>query len=399
MSINIPHWQKRLAPVLTTLGRCYARLMARRAEAYAARGFGYVGPLARYFAGHTPGVPCISVGNIAWGGTGKTPLVRWLGRWFTDHGHKPVVLTRGYGGRPSRLPLAVNPHSLPEEAGDEALMLARSGIPVVVDPRRARSAAWVESRFAPDVLIMDDGFQHLALARDLDLVILTPHDLGEGWGRVLPGGTWREGPQALKRASAFLIHADPATFDELQRDIALALVPLGKPVFAFHLRAAGLRLVGKYIPLPAPAEQDGASEPTPPAPPPAVDRFGHAPDLAGAPYALVSGVGAPERVAVTAEELFGYAPQQEIRFGDHHAYTPSDAAKLAALRDSGLEIVCTAKDAVKLAELAAFPFWVLEVEPVFQQSIEGLIWEDWLRDIWADLQGRRRSGNHKGLAP
>ena len=104
-------------------------------------------------------------------------------------------------------------------------------------------------------------------------------------------------------------------------------------------------------------------------------------------------------MAVTAEELFGYAPQQEIRFGDHHAYTPSDAAKLAALRDSGLEIVCTAKDAVKLAELAAFPFWVLEVEPVFQQSIEGLIWEDWLRDIWANLRERRGSGNHKGLAP
>ena len=404
---KIMDWQKQLAPLLAPLGRGYSRLMARRAEAYAARGFGFAGPLARYFAGHTPGVPCISVGNIAWGGTGKTPLVRWLGRWFIDRGHKPVVLTRGYGGRPARLPMAVNPHSLPEEAGDEALMLARSGIPVVVDPKRARSAAWVESRFAPDVLIMDDGFQHLALARDLDLVALTPHDLTEGWGRVLPAGTWREGPEALKRASAFLVHADPDTFDDLQRDIALALVPLGKPVFAFHLRPTGLRLAGRYVPLPALASgTEVAADPADPADPadsnhssgtpqaakmPEIDRHGHAPDLAGAPYALVSGVGNPARVAAAAEALLGYAPSQEIRFGDHHAYTAADAAKLAALRDGGLEIVCTAKDAVKLAELAAFPLWVLEVEPIFQQSIEGLVWEHWLSDIWAGLRERGRA--------
>ena len=385
---KIMDWQKQLAPLLVPLSRGYSRLMARRAEAYAAMGFGFAGPLARYFAGHTPGVPCISVGNIAWGGTGKTPLVRWLGRWFIERGHKPVVLTRGYGGRPARLPMAVNPHSLPEEAGDEALMLARSGIPVVVDPKRARSAAWVESRFAPDVLIMDDGFQHLALARDLDLVVLTPHDLTEGWGRVLPAGTWREGPQALKRASAFLVHADPDTFDDLQRDIALALVPLGKPVFAFHLLPTGLRLVGKYSPLPALAGGEERATAPQPFPRPEMDRHGHAADLAEAPYALVSGVGNPERVAAAAEKLLGYAPHQEIRFGDHHSYTAADAAKLAALRDSGLEIVCTAKDAVKLAELAAFPLWILEVEPVFQQSIEGLIWENWLADIWAGLRER-----------
>ena len=388
---KIMDWQKQLAPLLAPLGRGYSRLMARRAEAYAARGFGFAGPLARYFAGHTPGVPCISVGNIAWGGTGKTPLVRWLGRWFIERGHKPVVLTRGYGGRPARLPMAVNPHSLPEEAGDEALMLARSGIPVVVDPKRARSAAWVESRFAPDVLIMDDGFQHLALARDLDLVALTPHDLTEGWGRVLPAGTWREGPEALKRASAFLVHADPDTFDDLQRDIALALVPLGKPVFAFHLQPTGLRLVGKYAPLPAlPGGEEAAGPDSAPQafPMPEIDRHGHAPDLAGAPYTLVSGVGSPERVAAAAGALLGYAPSQEIRFGDHHAYKPSDAAKLAALRANGLEIVCTAKDAVKLTEFVTFPLWILEVEPVFQQSIEGLIWENWLADIWTGLQER-----------
>ena len=106
---NIMDWQKRLGLILHPLAKGYARLMAKRAAAYAARGFGFMGPLARHFAGHTPRVPCISVGNIAWGGTGKTPLTRWLGQWFIDRGHKPVVLTRGYGGRPARLPMAVNP--------------------------------------------------------------------------------------------------------------------------------------------------------------------------------------------------------------------------------------------------------------------------------------------------
>lgn len=377
---NISDWQRRLGPVLKPLAKGYARLMAKRAEAHAARGFGFIGPLARHFAGYTPRVPCISVGNIAWGGTGKTPLTRWLGQWFIERGHKPVVLTRGYGGCPARLPMAVNPYSLPEEVGDEALMLSRDGIPVVVDPKRARSAAWVEERFAPDVLLMDDGFQHLALARDLDLVVLTPHDLTDGWGRVLPAGTWREGPEALARASAFLVHADPETFDALERDIALSLVRLGKPVFAFHLQPTGLRFAGEYAALPK-AWAEMAVNPEMEV----VASGARGREFNGAPYVLVSGVGRPERVAATATEFLGYPPEQEERFADHHAYKAADAAKLSALWEKGLEIVCTAKDAVKLADLVSFPLWVLEVEPVFQESIEGLIWADWLQGVWDEL--------------
>lgn len=370
--------------------------MAERAKAYVAGGLGFIGPLSGRFVRFRPSAPCISVGNISWGGTGKTPLVRWLGEWFIAQGFKPVILTRGYGGRPARLPLAVNARSLSEESGDEALLLAQAGLAVVVDPKRARSAAWVEERLAPDVLLMDDGFQHLALARDLDLVLLTPHDLGDGWGKVLPVGTWREGPEALKRASAFLIHADPATFDDLQHDIALALLPLGKPVFAFYLRGKGLRLIGQYVPLPErkeaeDAESDIEAGGKPRGGVPEIDSHtGLATDLAGGPYVLASGVGSPERVTATATEFLGYPPAEEVRFPDHHAFSPADAARLKALRESGLEIVCTAKDAVKLTELVNFPLWVLEAEPVFLQSVEGLIWEHWLRDIWAQLCTARR---------
>ena len=404
---DITDWQRLFGPLLTPLAKGYARLMSKRAEAYARPGGGLAGALAGRFASYRPQVPCISVGNIAWGGTGKTPLTRWLGRWFIDLGLKPVVLTRGYGGRPARLPMAVHPHSLPEEAGDEALLLARSGIAVVVDPRRARSAAWVEARLAPDVLLMDDGFQHLALSRDLDLVILTPHDLTDGWARVLPAGAWREGPAALQRASAFLVHADPDTFDALERDIALALLPLEKPVFAFYLQAVGLRLTGGYSPLslqytPRPIATAGREPqgdvsgdvlPGAKAAPYFYSQKGHAPglepDLGGTPYALVSGVGTPERVAATAAEFLGYPPERDIRFGDHHAYTAADAARLAEIYGQGLEIVCTAKDAVKLAPLVEFPLWVLEVEPVFQESIDGQVWEEWLNGVWRALRQSR----------
>ncbi len=388
--MSIRRWQAALGPLLVPLARGYSRLMAERAQNYANGGAGLLGALAGRFTSYRPSVPCISVGNISWGGTGKTPLVRWLGEWFLAQSFKPVILTRGYGGRPARLPMAVNARSLPEESGDEPLLLAQAGLSVVVDPKRARSAAWAEERLAPDVLLMDDGFQHLALARDLDLVILTPHDLGDGWGKVLPAGTWREGPDALKRASAFLIHAEPETFDDLQRDIALTLLPLEKPVFAFHLRAKGLRLVGRYTPLPKREDpEDAADAPKSYAAPEVDSQSGLAPDLAEAPYALVSGVGSPERVTATATEFFGYPPAEELRFPDHHPYSASDAARIKAVRERGLEIVCTAKDAVKLAESseqAGFPLWGLEAEPVFQQSIEGLIWEHWLSDIWTELR-------------
>lgn len=377
MTRKIRAIQNGLGPALRPLGKAYAWLMRKRAAGYAGES-AFFGPLEVY----RPGVPVLSVGNIAWGGAGKTPLTLWLGRWFKARGENPVVLSRGYGGRPARLPLAVNPHSLPEEAGDEPVLLARGGLSVVVDPRRSRGAAWAEAHLEPDLLIMDDGFQHLALARDLDLLALTPEDLRGGWGRVIPAGTWREGPSALARASAFLLNAEPETLAGLQREIALTLLPLEKPVFAFHLQPLGLRLVGAYRPLPTGA---GGGPP--------VDRAnGLARDLAGAPYALATGVGSPERVANSAERLLGYAPEKRVVFPDHHHYSRADAGRLAQLRESGLEIVCTGKDAVKLGELAEFPLWVLEGWPVFEPALDGRAWEDWLAEVWAGLAERNGHG-------
>ncbi len=380
MSQKIGKFQKSLQPALLPLGKAYAWLMRKRAAGYAGET-----PLTGRLEVYRPEVPVISVGNISWGGTGKTPLTLWLGHWFKARKDKAVVLSRGYGGHPARLPLAVNPHSLPGESGDEPLLMARSGLSVVVDPKRSRAAAWAEEHLEPDVLIMDDGFQHLALARDLDLVVLTPEDLTTGWGKVIPAGTWREGPSALKRASAFLLNAEPDVFDALQREIALSLLPLEKPVFAFHMQAKGLRLSGAYVALP---EIEGQ-------PPflPLVDRqTGLAEHLGNTPYVLATGVGSPERVAATAEDLLGYAPREQVIFKDHHSYTKADAARLAKLRAQGLEIVCTGKDIVKLGELADFPLWVLEAAPVFEQSVDGLVWEHWLNDIWAEMRQRADNG-------
>ena len=150
-------WQRRLRPLLRPLGAAYRRLMAARR--------------ARWEAGDAafrPARPCVSVGNIAWGGTGKTPVVDWLLGWSEARGLRPAVLTRGYKARPPVLPLRVAPGCTVEEAGDEPLMLAleHPASAVLVDPDRRRSGRWAEERLHPDLFVLDDGFQHVKVRRD-----------------------------------------------------------------------------------------------------------------------------------------------------------------------------------------------------------------------------------------
>jgi len=182
------------------------------------------------------------VGNIGWGGSGKTPLCGHILRWAGKREEHGVVLTRGYRAKPGRLPFLVTPGADPAQAGDEPLMLAKTHrlARIVVDPKRVRAGAWACERFDPDFVLLDDGFQHLPVARDMDLVLLTPQDLLEGWGRVCPVGTWREGESALASASAFLIKVVPGKQPGLAQAIEKRLLPLGKPVFTFALKPKGL---------------------------------------------------------------------------------------------------------------------------------------------------------------
>jgi len=159
---------------------------------------------------HTMPVPVISIGNLTVGGTGKTPVVLSLARMLQEEGYHPAVISRGYGGKAKG---KINTVSSGEElllsveaAGDEPVMLAKNlpGIPVITGKSRIYPCRHAITSHNADVLLLDDGFQHLAVRRDLDLVLFNATTLA-GNSRVLPGGVLREPVKALNRCHAFLL--------------------------------------------------------------------------------------------------------------------------------------------------------------------------------------------------
>ena len=155
-------------------------------------------------------VPVVSVGNLTMGGTGKTPLVMCVVQHLLEHGHRPAVVSRGYGGK-ARGPVNVvsDGHEVkmtPALAGDEPWLLADAmpGVPVLTGSRRAKVAKYALENTTADVIIMDDGFQHMALQRDLDIVLFSIRSSLDA-ARVFPGGELREPFGALQRADAIVL--------------------------------------------------------------------------------------------------------------------------------------------------------------------------------------------------
>lgn len=272
--------------------------------------------------------PVISVGNLALGGTGKTPLVALLCELLAARGRRPAVLMRGYrAGSDGR--------------NDEAAMLAW---PVHCHPRRAAAGAAALAAGA-DALVLDDGLQHRALHRDLDLVAL---DATRPWGRIdgrlgrtLPLGRLREGPRALRRATAVLLtRIEQAPTGRLE-GLRAGLQRRGLTVIATSQQPLQLRRL----------DEDADRRPC-----------GH---LAGAAVRLVSGIGHPDSFRHSAETL-GWRVLGHDRFPDHHHFTAAEARALAdraALQ--GAALVMTAKDAVKLRALLPEPpaagAWILDI--------------------------------------
>jgi tetraacyldisaccharide 4'-kinase len=302
------------------------------------------------------------VGNIAWGGSGKTPFVGWLLAWAERRGLKAVVLTRGYKARPGKEPLLVRGDSPPDRAGDEALMLARAfpRADVLAFPDRVRAARLAEQRLLPDLMILDDGMQHLAVRRDVDIVLLRPEDLREDWNRVIPAGPWREGADSLTCASVFAVKAGDEEFAHLRPLAEARLTGFRRPLFSFTLVPTGLRPLFPGM-LFSGKEENADASPLEP------ER------CFGRPYILFSGVGNPAGVATTAVRLLGRPPERHFVFADHHRYSLRDARALLAGASASLPIVCTAKDAVKIAPFAAFfgavPVWVLETRLEFGPAL------------------------------
>jgi tetraacyldisaccharide 4'-kinase len=144
----------------------------------------------------------VSVGNLSAGGSGKTPFVLLLGELLKARGIKFDVLSRGYGRR-SKGVLWVDPAGLPQEFGDEPLLIARKlQAPVIVGEDRYGAGRFAESKFGPQLHLLDDGFQHRALARDFDIVLIAPQDAGDS---LLPSGRLREPLRSLRRADAVVL--------------------------------------------------------------------------------------------------------------------------------------------------------------------------------------------------
>jgi len=299
--------------------------------------------IAAYGRGWLPSsrlpAPVVSVGNLTFGGTGKTPTVIALVRDLVRRGRHPAVLTRGYG-RTGTAPIVLigpAPAASVEAAGDEPLELAHRlpGVPIVVDADRVRGGIDALTRGA-DVLVLDDGYQHLKLERDLNLALV---DAGDPWGggRMAPGGRLREPIDGLARADAVLVTKvppDPTTvLDGIRRTVAGIAPDL--PVFAARLEPTAIRRSGQTAR-------------------PAV--------LAGTRVLAVAALGRPEGFA----ELLRGAGARVVEtrwFPDHHPFTQNEIDEaLGRAGDLEAVVATTAKDAVKMPRDAAV--WVVETSMV-----------------------------------
>ncbi len=279
--------------------------------------------------------PVVSVGNLGVGGSGKTPVVARVAEILRDAGRDVAVLSRGYGGSFRGEALVVSDGTSvlagAAEAGDEPVMLARAlpGVVVAVGARRDVVGRAVEARFGRRVHVLDDGFQHLRLQRDLDLVCLDVRDLED---RPMPAGRLRERPSALARASLVLLTRIEAASEAELRALEARVSP--ERAFRVARRVAGFS---------------------------SLDRTAVRPPTRAF---LLAAIARPERLERDVAEC-GIRVLGRAFFRDHHRFRPGELARVAdEARAAGAEaIVTTAKDAVRLEglSLAGVPVVVLGI--------------------------------------
>ena len=263
----------------------------------------------------------VSIGNLSAGGSGKTPFVLLLGELLKARGLKFDVLSRGYG-RKSRGVLLVDPAGLPQEFGDEPLLIARKlQVPVIVGEDRHQAGCFAESRFGPQLHVLDDGFQHRALARDFDIVLVTPQEASD---RLLPAGRLREPLSSLSRADAV--------------------------VLASGASAESFPIEGKLIWR---VRRGMAPQNVPPRP------------------VVFCGIARPQQFTLQLRTA-NIEPAAEAFYHDHHAYSERDVRELLALRQKSEAggFVTTEKDAVNLGSYltALEPLCVVPVRMEFAEA-------------------------------
>ena len=273
---------------------------------------------------YRPEVPVIVVGNISVGGNGKTPLVIWLVQMLRDAGYKPGVVSRGYGGKAASYPLLVTADIAASVCGDEPKLIAeRCQCPVAVAPKRADAVKALLASCEVNIVVCDDGLQHYALARDIELVVVDG-DRRYGNGHLLPMGPLREGLWRLGHADAVICNG-------------------------------GLPAVGEY-PMQLKAE--------PPRPVnPALQGT-----LAIGEVDALAGIGHPPRFFKTLQQA-GFRLQQTVAFADHQEFSAESLLAQFAERP----LLMTEKDAVKCRSFARDSWWYLPVSASLPRSLRDLI--------------------------
>jgi tetraacyldisaccharide 4'-kinase len=312
---------------------------------------------------HRINAPVISIGNITTGGTGKTPLVEWVARVVAGEGRRVCILTRGYGRAEAKKRVLVSDGERiladAREGGDEPRLLAEmlQGVASVVsDANRVEAARWALANLGSEVFILDDGFQHLRLARDLDLVAVDATN-SFGGGKLLPRGRLREPLRELGRAACLIItRAEQAQhLDSLREEVKH--LSNNRPILLSRTRTRALR------PLKTTTSANEESK-----------LFTHPSSLNPhpllSPVAAFCAIGNPTAF-FTHLRRDGNDLKLTRAFPDHHVYAQSDVEALVmeAKQAGAQALLTTAKDAVKLRELHFdLPCYVLEIELEFDDQ-------------------------------
>jgi len=289
---------------------------------------------------------CI-VGNISVGGTGKTPVIIYLVKLLQQHGLRVGVVSRGYGATQSHgLPIEVIPTTPVEQAGDEPLLIAKqTQCPVVICKDRVLAVKHISAKQPLDIILSDDGMQHYALDRQIELAVIDAARL-LGNGYRLPLGPLREPPNRLRAVQFLLVNGKPSqALSDLQRQYHWP-----DPTF-FEVKPRGFihLKTGKQV---------------------ALDYFNDHDNLFA-----VAGIGHPQRFFTTLKQVYSGAFTQHV-FADHHAFTFQDFTSLTCY-----PIIMTEKDAVKCHDFATDAMWYLAIditlgrpfEAAFIQKIHQLI--------------------------
>ena len=302
---------------LAPLGAAYAVVMRARRRLYD------TGTLASY----TPELPVVSIGNLTVGGTGKTPVAAWVASRLRERA-RPAILLRGYGKDEMAVHAMLNP-----------------SVPVVASADRVAGVREAK-RAGADVVVADDAFQHRRLRRVADILLLSVEQLQRPL-RVLPAGPWRESLGAAAAADLLVFTRKSASLDDAHRAASTVRATIPVPYAIVHLAAGSL--------VDARTRESRPLE-----------------TLRGRDVLAIAAIGEPDLFRAQLEQLG--ARVQTLPFRDHHEFTEDDASRIAARVPAGGLVVCTLKDAVKLAALwpVSSPLWYVSQQLVVDEGAEHL---------------------------